>query len=77
MNRFNEPIDDQDWFDIGADLRIKIRTQFSQLNKRYQKAIEALKTISMDSEDNGTRSMSEREMDQFIANQTLLELGEL
>ena len=31
--RFDEPFDDQDWLDIGADLRIKIRKQFYQLKK--------------------------------------------
>lgn len=30
---FNESYEDQEWRDIGADLRIKIREEFSKRNK--------------------------------------------
>lgn len=45
--RFNEPFEDQDWLDIGADLRIKIRKQFYQLTKE----IEQLKAELKESND--------------------------
>lgn len=43
--RFNEPIDDQDWLDIGADLRIKIRTEFSRLRSAATEREEIYKEL--------------------------------
>lgn len=49
--RFDEPFDDQDWLDIGADLRIKIRKQFYQLKKQIEQLKAELKAT------NGLREM--------------------
>lgn len=37
--QFNEPFDDQDWLDIGADLRIKIRKEFNRIKKLKDQAL--------------------------------------
>lgn len=44
-DQFNEPFDDQDWLDIGADLRIKIRQEFSRLRKEKDLRIRELETM--------------------------------
>lgn len=43
LPEFNEPVELQEWYDIGADIRIKIRTQFSQLRRQSQAQLDELR----------------------------------
>lgn len=43
---FREPVELQEWYDIGADIRIEIRKQFSHVNLVKTEIIQALETQS-------------------------------
>lgn len=36
---FNEPVELQEWYDVGADIRINIRTQFSKMVRQYEEEL--------------------------------------
>lgn len=67
---FNEPFGDQEWNDIGADLRIKIRGEFSRFRKHIKELQEENKKLKFEIESK-QRPLSEQVLSLTIANEQL------
>ena len=52
---FFEPAELQEWYDVGADIRINIRKQFSQANRKYQALKEEITNSNKFAQDQENR----------------------
>lgn len=42
IEEFKEPVELQEWYDIGAEIRVNIRMQFSKIKRKHQEEIKDL-----------------------------------